>query len=46
MQFKSVIPALFFFAIGLAASYAFAVLIGLVVFSSMQQDETVDGTAF
>ncbi len=46
MQIKSIIPALFFFAIGLAASYAVAVLMGLVVFSSMQGEEEAGSSVF
>lgn len=46
MQIKSVVPAVFFFAVGLAASYIFAILLGLLVFTSLQGDDPMESSTF
>jgi hypothetical protein len=45
MKLKNLIPAVFFFIIGIAASYVCAALLGLAVFSALHADEADEDIA-
>jgi hypothetical protein len=43
---KSVVPSLFFFVLGLSVSYIVAIVLGVMVFSSMQGDDEIESAVF
>lgn len=43
---KSVVPSLFFFVLGLSVSYLVAIVLGVMVFSSVQGDGEAESAVF